>query len=198
MCKTGTFDSSVEKESSWKAVPWEFLLSPAHSPSLSRAGRGGSKDAVGPWRSPLTVVYLCNKWNIHRGAAVTARLHKSRGTQRAFQTSLCTWLTSVTRTTKLGLGPVDIQITSTIVQLFLEHHWWQQRMHQHRGKKRMFKACLKLTWSSINSKCPRSRGGNITFKTHQVLKHLLLESFKKHLHYCQQPKVKIFFEVLCT
>ncbi len=83
------------------------------------------KDAVGPCRSPLTVVYLCNKWNIHRGAAVTARLHKSRGTQRAFQTSLCTWLTSVTRTTKLGLGPVDIQITSTIVQLFLEHHWWQ-------------------------------------------------------------------------
>ncbi len=96
---------------------------PPHSPSLGRAGRGGSKDAVGPCRSPLTVVYLCNKWNIHRGAAVTDRLHKSRGTQRAFQTSLCTWLTSVTRTTKLGLGPVDIQITSTIVQLFLEHHW---------------------------------------------------------------------------
>lgn len=71
--------------------PISHPISP-HSPSLGRAGRGGSfygrKDAVGPCRSPLTVVYLCNKWNIHRGAAVAARLHKSRGTQRAFQTSL--------------------------------------------------------------------------------------------------------------
>ncbi len=112
-------------ESSHMGIPPIPPPPPPHSPSLGRAGRGGSKDAVGPCRSPLTVVYLCNKWNIHRGAAVTDRLHKSRGTQRAFQTSLCTWLTSVTRTTKLGLGPVDIQITSTIVQLFLEHHWWQ-------------------------------------------------------------------------
>lgn len=120
ICKTGTFVSYMEKNPLGKRSHGNSSYLPPTFPQslpLGRAGRGGSfygrKDAVGPCLSPLTVVYLCNKWNIHRGAAVTARLHKSRGTQRALQTSVRIWLASATRTTELCLGPVNVQHTST-------------------------------------------------------------------------------------
>lgn len=81
------------------------------APSLCSAGRGGTFMAERTqWAHAvplLTVVYLCNKWNIHRRATLTARSINPGAHSGLSKPRSAHGLASLTTTSESSLGPAD-------------------------------------------------------------------------------------------